>query len=48
MTEEFIEVYGARENNLKDVSLDIPKRKITVFTAQRQLNETRSITARFI
>jgi excinuclease UvrABC ATPase subunit len=32
MTEEFIEVRGARENNLKDVSLDIPKRKITVFT----------------
>ncbi len=29
---QFLEVYGARENNLKDVSLDIPKRKITVFT----------------
>lgn len=28
----FIEVRGARENNLKNVSLDIPKRKITVFT----------------
>jgi excinuclease UvrABC ATPase subunit len=27
-----IEIRGARENNLKDVSLDIPKRKITVFT----------------
>ncbi len=27
-----IEVRGARENNLKDVSLDIPKQKITVFT----------------
>ncbi|MGD9739079.1 MAG: ATP-binding cassette domain-containing protein [Bauldia sp.] len=27
-----IVVRGARENNLKDVSLDIPKRKITVFT----------------
>ncbi|MEQ1770943.1 MAG: excinuclease ABC subunit UvrA [Devosia sp.] len=25
-------IRGARENNLKDVSLDIPKRKITVFT----------------
>lgn len=33
MTErQFIEVRGARENNLKDVSLDIPKQKITVFT----------------
>lgn len=28
----FIEVRGARENNLKDISLDIPKQKITVFT----------------
>ncbi len=27
-----IVIRGARENNLKDVSLDIPKRKITVFT----------------
>ncbi|WP_437635402.1 ATP-binding cassette domain-containing protein [Sorangium sp. So ce854] len=29
---QFIHVRGARENNLKDVSLDIPKQKITVFT----------------
>ncbi|MDX2776063.1 excinuclease ABC subunit UvrA [Streptomyces caniscabiei] len=29
---EFISIRGARENNLKDVSLQIPKRKITVFT----------------
>ncbi len=29
---EFIEIRGARENNLKDVSLCIPKRKITIFT----------------
>jgi len=27
-----IQIRGARENNLKNVSLDIPKRKITVFT----------------
>jgi excinuclease UvrABC ATPase subunit len=27
-----IEIRGARENNLKNVSLDIPKHKITVFT----------------
>ena len=27
-----IEVRGARENNLKNVSLDIPRRRITVFT----------------
>jgi excinuclease ABC A subunit len=29
---QYIEVRGARENNLKDISLDIPKQKITVFT----------------
>jgi len=27
-----IKIRGARENNLKNISLDIPKRKITVFT----------------
>ena len=27
-----IEVRGARENNLRDVDIDIPKRKLTVFT----------------
>src|SRR6202158_1628020 len=30
--EEYIEIRGARENNLKNVSLSIPKRKITIFT----------------
>jgi excinuclease UvrABC ATPase subunit len=29
---EFIEIRGARENNLQDVSLRIPKRKLTIFT----------------
>ncbi len=29
---EYISIRGARENNLKNVSLRIPKRKITVFT----------------
>jgi excinuclease UvrABC ATPase subunit len=32
MQREFITLVGARENNLKNVSLQIPKRKITVFT----------------
>ncbi|MES2787992.1 MAG: excinuclease ABC subunit UvrA [Planctomycetota bacterium] len=32
MSQEYIEVRGARENNLKDVSLRLPKRKITIFT----------------
>ena len=29
---DLIRVLGARENNLKDVSLEIPKRRLTVFT----------------
>ncbi|MGI8534736.1 MAG: ATP-binding cassette domain-containing protein [Candidatus Limnocylindrales bacterium] len=29
---DVIEVRGARENNLADISLDIPKRRLTVFT----------------
>lgn len=29
---EYIQIRGARENNLKNVSLDIPKRQITIFT----------------
>lgn len=32
MEQEYISIRGARENNLKDVSLRIPKRKITIFT----------------
>jgi len=32
MSQEYIVIRGARENNLKDVSLRIPKRKITIFT----------------
>jgi excinuclease UvrABC ATPase subunit len=31
MPQEYIEIRSARENNLKDVSLRIPKRKITIF-----------------
>lgn len=30
--QEYVEIQGARENNLKNVSLKIPKRKITIFT----------------
>jgi excinuclease UvrABC ATPase subunit len=32
MPQEYIEIRGARENNLKNISLRIPKRKITIFT----------------
>jgi excinuclease UvrABC ATPase subunit len=32
MSHDAIRVHGARENNLKDVSVEIPKRRLTVFT----------------
>lgn len=32
MAQEYIEIHGARINNLKNISLRIPKRKITIFT----------------
>ncbi|WP_138413638.1 ATP-binding cassette domain-containing protein [Sinomonas gamaensis] len=31
-THDVIRVHGARENNLKDISVEIPKRRLTVFT----------------
>jgi excinuclease UvrABC ATPase subunit len=32
MPQEYIEIHNARENNLKNVSVRLPKRKITIFT----------------
>lgn len=32
MLQEYIRIRGARENNLKNISLDIPKRRISIFT----------------
>src|SRR5688572_17351440 len=32
MSQEYIHIKGARENNLKNVTLSIPKRQITIFT----------------
>ena len=32
MVEPFIRIRGAREHNLKDISLDIPRNTLTVFT----------------
>ena len=29
---DLIRVIGARENNLKDISVELPKRRLTVFT----------------
>lgn len=32
MKQEFIEIVNGRENNLKNIHLEIPKGKITIFT----------------
>ena len=32
ISQEYIEIRGARENNLQEVSLRLPKRKIIIFT----------------
>ena len=32
MAEEFIEIWGAREHNLKDIDLRIPRDKLVVIT----------------
>ena len=36
---DLIRVHGARENNLKDVSVEIPKRRLTVFTGVSGLGQ---------
>ncbi len=36
---DLIRVQGARVNNLKDVSIEIPKRRLTVFTGLRLRQE---------
>ena len=41
-----IEVRGAHENNLRDVSLDIPKRRLTVFTGVSGSGKSRSSSRR--
>lgn len=32
MNQEFIEVIGAKQNNLKNINIKIPKNKLTVIT----------------
>ena len=32
MNQDYIKIYGAREHNLKDVSLKIPRNKLVVIT----------------
>lgn len=46
--QEYIVISGARENNLKNVSLRIPKRKITIFTRYPDLANPRSSLIRLL
>ena len=43
-----IEVRGARENNLRDISLDIPKRRLTVILLTNRNDPEPYDTARAI
>ena len=43
---DLIRVLGARVNNLKDVSVEIPKRRLTVFTGVSGSGRARSFSAR--
>ena len=36
---DLIRVQGARENNLKDISVELPKRRLTVFTGVSGLRQ---------
>ena len=36
---DLIRVQGARENNLKDISVELPKRRLTVFTGGLRLGQ---------
>ena len=43
---DLIRVYGARVNNLKDVSVEIPKRRLTVFTGVSGSGKSSLVSAR--
>ena len=38
--QEYIKIEGAYENNLKHISLDIPKKQITIFTGVSAVSYT--------
>src|ERR1700754_26345 len=42
---DLIRVHGARENNLKDVSVELPKRRLTVFTGVSGLGKSSLVFA---
>ena len=43
---DLIRVQGARENNLKDVDVELPKRRLTVFTGVSGSGKARWSSAR--
>ncbi len=43
---DLIRVTGARENNLKDVDIELPKRRLTVFTGVSGSGKTRWCSTR--
>lgn len=43
---DLIRVHGARENNLKDVNIELPKRRLTVFTGVSVRARVRSCSTR--
>ena len=45
---DLIRVHGAGENNLKDVSVEIPKRRLTVFTGVSASGKSSVLARRFV
>ena len=43
---DLLRVQGARENNLKDISVELPKRRLTVFTGVSDRARARWSSAR--
>ncbi|MFA9379201.1 MAG: hypothetical protein ACERKZ_21005 [Lachnotalea sp.] len=50
MQHDHIEIMGLTQNNLKNISLFVPKNKIVVFAGRptRMLEESNTITAKYL
>ena len=47
MVQEYIEIRGARENNLKEVELRLPKRDMIMFTSVDGSGKSNDVSLRF-